>query len=146
MQALQEAIVASIERRIDLDMNADAAWAVLRDFGNAAAVFSGVLTDCRCLGAVRVVTFANGRQITERLITLDDAHRRLVYAVLDGAFSHHCASMQIEPRGPGCAFVWISHFIPDNLSTMVEPLVEAGCQALQRNLPALAARTDHLHA
>lgn len=134
-----ERAMATIERRIDLDIDANQAWAVLRDFGNAARVFAGVLTDCQRLGSTRVVTFSGGHSVTERLITLDDRRRRLVYAVLDGAFSHHCASMQIEQREGGCAFVWVSDFIPDRAADMVQPLVEAGCEALQRNLPRLVA-------
>jgi hypothetical protein len=35
--------------------------------------------------------------------------------------------------------VWVSDFIPDGAAAMVQPLVDAGCQALQRNLPRLAA-------
>jgi hypothetical protein len=131
--------LATIERRITLPLDADAAWALLRDYGNAAALFAGVLTDCQRVADTRVVTFAGGSRITERLITLDDSRRRLVYAVLDGGFSHHCASMQIEAQAGGSTFVWISDFIPDTAGAIVEPLMEAGCQALLRNLPMLAA-------
>jgi hypothetical protein len=131
--------MATIERRVELDIDADRAWAVLRDFGNAASLFADVLTDCQRVGNTRVVTFAGGRCITERLITLDDDRQRLVYSVLDGAFSHHNASMRIERRDGGCAFLWVSDFIPDEAAALVQPLVDAGCQALLRNLPRMAA-------
>jgi hypothetical protein len=47
--------------------------------------------------------------------------------------------MRIEQREGGCTFVWVSDFIPDGIAGMVQPLVDAGCEALQRNLPRLAA-------
>lgn len=48
--------------------------------------------------------------------------------------------MQIEQRGG--AFVWVSDFIPDGAAAIVQPLMDAGCQALQRKLPRLAAATQ----
>jgi hypothetical protein len=131
--------MATIERRIDLDMDGARAWALLRDFGNADALFAGVLSGCGRMGSTRVVTFVSGFSVTERLITLDDARRRLVYSVLDGVFALHSSSMAIEDRVGGCTFVWTSDFIPDEAAPQVQPLVDAGCQALQRNLPHLAA-------
>jgi hypothetical protein len=59
--------------------------------------------------------------------------------VVEGGFSHHSASMQIVPDGEGrCRFVWISDFLPNAAGAMVGPLMEAGAQALKRNLEAAA--------
>ena len=126
--------MATIRREAELAIDADRAWAALRNFGGAAQLFAGVLTDCRRSGDTRTVTFANGLVVTERLVTLDDASRRVVYSVLDGPFSLHSASMQIAPRDGGSTFVWISDFLPDEAAASVAPLVEAGCAAIRRNL------------
>ena len=40
----------------------------------------------------RVVTFANGLVVHERIVDVDDDARRLAYTVLDGPFTHHHAT------------------------------------------------------
>ncbi|HEY4113296.1 MAG TPA: SRPBCC family protein [Rhizomicrobium sp.] len=136
--------MASIRREVSVDIPAASAWSALADFGNAGALFAGVLTKCRRIGDVRMVTFANGRQIAERLVALDNGARRIVYTALNGTFSHHSASMQIVEDGPACKFVWTSDFLPDEAAANVAPLVEAGCRAIKQNLEQAfqpAART-----
>jgi hypothetical protein len=126
--------MASIHRDIQIACDADQAWDKLREFGAAARLFPGVLTDCREDSGVRTVTFANGMTVQERLVTRDDAQRRLVYAVLNGSFMHHSAAMQIIPAPPGARFVWTSDFLPDEAASSVEPLVDAGCTAIKHVL------------
>jgi hypothetical protein len=103
------------------------------DFANAAALFAGVLTKCHRIGNVRMVTFASGRKVAERLIAVDHDERRIAYIVLNCMFSHHNASM-IVANGPACKFVWVSDFRPDEAAANVAPLVEAGCRAIKQNL------------
>ena len=126
--------MASIRREVIVDIPAASAWSLLADFVNAGALFAGVLTRCRRIGDVRMVTFANGRKIVERLVALDNSERRIVYTALNGALSHHSASMQIVEDGPACKFVWVSDFLPDEAAANVAPLVEAGCRAIKQNL------------
>jgi hypothetical protein len=127
--------MASIHRDEIIQVPADKAWAALRDVGNPHFVFAGVLVDGRIEGDIRTVTFANGMVVRERIVDVDDASRRVAYTVIDGMFEHHSASMQIVAEGEGrCRFVWISDFLPDEHRELVAPLVEAGAQALVRNL------------
>ncbi len=100
----------------------------------ALRAFAGVLTDVTLDGDVRVVTFANGNVVRERIVTVDDERMRIAYHVVGGRFEHHHASMQIVPDGETrCRFVWISDFVPDAPRIFVEPLVDAGCVAIARN-------------
>lgn len=126
--------MATITCEISLRSGAAASWAALRDFGAAGELFAGVLVDCRRNGDRRTVTFANGLVVTEWLVTIDDTERRLVYAVTDGPFTQHSASMQITPEDEGCRFAWISDFLPDELRDDLVPLAEAGCDAFRRNV------------
>jgi hypothetical protein len=128
--------MATIRREVELAIDADRAWAQLRDFGKAGELFAGVLTGCRRAGDVRTVTFANGIEVSERLLSTDEQDRRLVYTVLDGPFSQHRASMQITARRDGCTFIWISDFLPDETAATTLPLIEAGCRAIKRNIDA----------
>jgi hypothetical protein len=111
------------------------AWAALRRVDRAHILFSPVLVDGAMEGDIRTVTFANGRAVRERIITVDEQRRRIAYSVLGDMFEHHSASMEILPVDEtSCRFVWISDFLPEERSETVQPLVEQGSRALDRNV------------
>src|SRR4051794_32132473 len=100
--------MASIILEATVRAPADAVWRALSEFGAAHRVFSGVLSDCYMDGDTsRVVTFASGLVVRERLIDIDQARRRIAYTVTSGGFEHHGASMRIVPDGDdACRFIW----------------------------------------
>ena len=127
--------MTTLYRECVLDLPAADAWAVLRDPLGAGRAFAGVLVDVKLEGDVRRVTFASGNIVEERIVAVDDERMRIAYTVVGGRFEHHHASMQIAPgEGGRCRFVWISDFLPDAARSFVEPLVDAGCAAIARNL------------
>ncbi|PVX71620.1 SRPBCC family protein [Paraburkholderia unamae] len=127
--------MATLYRDIPVETAAEDAWAALRDPANVARVFAGVLIDVRTENELRWVTFADGTVIEERMIAVDDAHMRIAYTVVGGRFEHHHATVQVVAQTPQqCRVVWISDFKPDERASAVEPLMDAGCAALKRNL------------
>jgi hypothetical protein len=127
--------MATLYREIPVDSSAEDAWAALRDPAGVDRVFAGVLIDARMEKDVRWVTFADGTVIEERVIAVDDTHKRLAYTVGGGRFEHHHATLQVLADTPErCRVVWISDFTPGERAAMVEPLMDAGCAALKRNL------------
>ena len=134
--SVTEAGMTSIVREVEIAVPVETAWAALRDFGGAARLFAGILVDCREAEGERRVTFANGLAVRERLVAVDESRRRLAYTVLDGPFSHHHASMEVEPAGRSTRFRWTSDFLPDAAAAQVTPLIDAGCTAIRRNLEA----------
>lgn len=126
--------MASIIKEIELDISPEAAWAMLREVGAADKAFRPVLTASRLDGQVRTVTFANGMVVKEQIVDVDEARRRVAYAVIEGAFSHHSASMQVIDRGAGrCCVLWISDLLPNEAAPTVRDLVEQGSAALRAN-------------
>lgn len=131
--------MASLVQDVSVAVPAGRAWAALREVGQAHKLFADVLVDGRSDGDIRTVTFAGGQVVTEQIVDVDEGRMRVAYYVVEGGFSHHSASMQIVPEGEQrCRFVWISDFLPNEASAMVEPLMEAGAQALKHNLEAAA--------
>ena len=129
--------MATVIKEIELEASAGKAWALLRDFGAAHLAFPGVLTDSRLDGDVRSVTFANGQVVRERIVTIDDARRRLAYGVIEGRFRHHSASIEVIAAGPqNCRVIWTGDFLPDEAAGVVAPLFELGAAALRRALTA----------
>jgi hypothetical protein len=77
--------------------------------------------------------------VREQIVDVDQAARRVAYAVVGGAFSHHGASMQVIPDGDGCRFVWVSDFLPEETGPMVAGLTAQGVEALAGVVKAAVA-------
>ena len=130
--------MASVWIEETLERSADHAWPLLRDVGSADKAFPGVLVAAHLDGDIRSVTFASGVVVRERIVAIDDDRRRIAYAVIEGRFSHHSASMQILPDGPSrCRFIWISDVLPNESAALVRSLAEAGTAAFKRTVEAL---------
>ncbi len=127
--------MASIHKEALIAAAAEEVWAALRDVGNVHRLFPGVLVDARLEGGTRVVRFADGLVVRERIVAVDDGRRRVAYAALLEGLIHHSASMQVFTEGrEGCRFVWISDVLPDEAAAAIAPLVEQGTAAMQRRL------------
>ncbi len=110
--------MASIRKELSLDASAGSVWSAVRDFGALhRRLAPGFVVDAKMDGDARIVTFANGNTARERLVTLDDEARRLVYAVVSERVTHYNASVQVLSDGDGrCRLVWMIDFLPDQLA------------------------------
>ena len=132
--------MATIRHEQPIAVPAEKAWEMLRQPELADQLFSPVLVGCTMQDDVRTVTFANGLVVSEQIITIDDADRRLAYHAMGEMFEQHSASMQIIPVDDGnCRFIWISDFLPEDRAETVQPLVTQGSNALAQNIQARAA-------
>jgi hypothetical protein len=133
--------MAAIHHEVSVAVDAKEAWAALRQVGRAHQLFAPVLTDGRLEGEVRTVTFANGMVAREQILDIDDARKRVAYAVVEGpGLAFHHASMQVLDDGPGrCRFYWITDFLPSEAAGAITPLIESGSAALKKNLEASRA-------
>jgi hypothetical protein len=124
--------MASIYKDILVDAPAEDVWAAVRDVGGEAKLAPSFVTASKVEGDVREITFANGRQARERIIDVDDARRRIAYAVIESQMTHHSASMQVVPEGPErCRVIWIADLLPNELATLVGPMMQAGLDGLK---------------
>lgn len=128
--------MASIHIESPVAVSADTAWRALRRVDRADELFAPVLDAANMHGDVRTVHFANGPQLHERIIDVDESARRVAYSVLDSpGLTYHHASMQIVEDGPQrCRFVWTTDFLPAESAPNLRPVIEAGTKALKANL------------
>jgi hypothetical protein len=128
--------MASIHKEMAIEVSPEQAWAALRRVGDAHRLFAPVLTNAQLDDDVRTVRFANGMVLQERILDIDDERRRVAYTALNGpGMTYHHASMQVVAAGPGrCVFVWITDFLPRQMSDTLTPLIEQGTKALKSNL------------
>ena len=128
--------MASITREIRIDAKPDDAWAALRDVGAIhRRLAPGFVTDVVLEEGARVVTFGSGLVARERIVTIDDEARRVVWSVVGGQMSHHNASAQVFPDGPaGTRFVWIADLLPDEAAPAITQMIEQGLDVIRRHL------------
>jgi len=127
--------MASITKDFPVAVDADTAWAALRDVGRPHLLFRGVLTDARLDGDERVVTFANGMVVRELIVEVDDAARRLAYSVVDGPFTHHHATFTVRAEADGTSRIeWVADLLPDDVAPMVDDLMDQGAAAAAATL------------
>jgi hypothetical protein len=137
----EETIMASIYKDIPLDARADDVWAAVRDYGAVhQRVAPGFVTDCRLDGDARIVTFANGNMARELLVTMDEARKRLVYAVISERVKQHSASIQIVADGENRSrMIWITDVLPNEIAPYIDGQMDLGAAAMQKNFRRDAA-------
>ena len=128
--------MASIRKEIGVKLGPDEVWSVLADVGAVhTRLARGLVTATTLEGNERVVTFSNGQVARERIVTVDGAARRLVYAVVGGRFAHHSASFEVCDGPAGTTtLVWLADVWPDDQATGLDVMMELGVQAIERTL------------
>jgi len=128
--------MASIRREILVDAAPDRVWDALRDVGRIhERLVKGFVTDCRLEGDTRVVTFANGMTLRERIVDVDDGQRRVAWSAVGEPFAHHNASVQaFDVGGGGTRLVWIADLLPHALAGTIAPLIDQAMAAMKRTL------------
>jgi carbon monoxide dehydrogenase subunit G len=128
--------MATIHREIHIAARPETVWNAVRDVGNIhERLCPGFVTGCRMEGeGARIVTFGNGMQVKELIVTLDDKARRLVWSAVGGRLSHHNASMQIFADGEGARAVWIADLLPGALEGAIAGMIDQGMAAMKETL------------
>lgn len=126
--------MATVRKEFRSARSADEVWAVLRKFEAVHEMAPGFVTATKMEpSGARLVTFANGTEIREWLVSSDDAGRRLVYAILDHPkIQHYSASAQVVEDGAGSRFIWTVDFLPDGMAGMQNASMEAGIAAMAK--------------
>ena len=128
--------MASIRREFTVDAPAGKIWEAIRDVGAVhTRLARGMVRDTRVEGDCRIVTFANGEVVRERIVGIDDRSRRLAYAVVGWRTTHHNASFEVvDDGGSRSRVIWTTDLLPDGVAELVEALMEQGSAAIKRTL------------
>lgn len=117
--------MASIFKSADLNVSADAAWAVVERFMRADIRVFSFIEEIRIDGDVRTVVSVGGTlEQPERNVTVDADRRYASYTLLASPFwtgEFHHASMRVIDTGDGrCRFEWITDVAPDTWKAKLE--------------------------
>ena len=118
--------MGSIYAEARIDRPAEDVWAEVRDVGGVANVLD-IVTTSSADGDVRSCTMASGNELTEKILSVDDEHRRVGYMVTEGLpVEQHAASMQVFPEGgDACTVRWITDIKPDAMAEQLAPMLQA---------------------
>jgi len=130
--------MATLNKQIALDTGAANAWSAIRDFGQVhTRVAPGFLTKLEMDKGDRVLTFFNGLEARERLVTVDDEQSRLVYSVVEGRPTHYNAAVQVFPEGDGRSrVIWTIDILPNELGPTVGGMMEHALPIMKKTLEA----------
>jgi carbon monoxide dehydrogenase subunit G len=130
--------MASIHREIQVEVPAEIVWDAIRDVGAIhTRLAPGFVVDTRLEEGARVVTFGSGVVARELIVDVDDAARRLAWAVVGGRMTHHNASLQVFADGKGRSrVVWIADLLPNEVAGYIAGMIEQGMAVMKKTLEA----------
>ena len=71
--------------------------------------------------------FITGMVLRERLVTLDDERRRLVWSIVDGPYNHHNGAVEVfADEDGGCRLVWTADLLPDREAERTSEFMDQG--------------------
>jgi len=134
--------MATLHKEIVVAAPVDQVWDAIRDVGALhTRLVPGFVVDTRLEGEVRVVTFGNGMTAREPIVSIDDARRRLAWAVVGGRATHYNAVMQVtaDPGNAGGTRVgWTIDLLPGELAPAIGGMQDQGLAKLRETLEAAA--------
>jgi hypothetical protein len=132
----KEVHMATIRKELRIARAPGEVWDVFRDVGAIhTRLARGFVTDTKLEEGARMVTFANGMMARELIVTVDDAARRLAYAVVDSPnLKHHSASFQVFEDGAGSRIVWTADLLPDAAAATIGGMMDAGVESMRTTL------------
>ena len=128
----------SLRKEITIAAPAEDVWSAVRDFGAVhRRVARGFIVDCKLDGDARIVTFANGGEARELLVSLDDDSRRLVYAITNERIAHYNAAVQVFDEGAGRSrVVWTIDLLPSGIEGYIDQRMDEAVLAMKATLGA----------
>ena len=130
--ACEALIMATTHAEAQIARDADEVWNVFGDFQGIKTWFPG-LQEVKPDGPdVRLITMGPGMDITETLLSRDDANRTLTYSVASALLNanKYETTIAVKPTDGGCLATMDAVLDPDNLAEFIGPVYETAVQGL----------------
>lgn len=123
--------MAGITKTIPAAAGSKVAWKKISDIG-AVDKLVDMIASCSLDGDVRTCTLPDGQTIKERVITVDEDVKRVVYTVTEGPLpmEFHCASVQVVEEDNQTNVVWIVDVKPDELAAPLSEMMDGAAQSM----------------
>jgi carbon monoxide dehydrogenase subunit G len=128
----EEVVMATIRKEVQIDASPQHVWDALRDIGALhTRLAPGFVVDTRMDDNARIVTFGNGMVAREDIVSVDDAARRVAWAIVGQQFHHFNGAAQVLDDDGGARFVWVTDVLPDELAANVDAMMGAGIAVIK---------------
>jgi uncharacterized protein YndB with AHSA1/START domain len=124
--------MATTHAEVHIARDADEVWKVFGDFQGIKTWFPG-LTDVQPKGAdVRIISMGPGMEITETMLSRDDAARTLTYSVASELLNanKYETTITVTASDGGCTATMDAVLDPDTLADLIGPVYENAVQGL----------------
>jgi uncharacterized protein YndB with AHSA1/START domain len=129
--------MSTIRKEVEIHASPERVWEALSDVGALhTRLAAGFVTDTRMEGDARVVTFANGMVVREEIVAVDNAARRVAWAIVGQQFHHYNGAAQLFDHADGTRLVWTTDLLPDELTQNVDEMMTAGIAAIKKTIEA----------
>ena len=130
--------MGSIIKRLGLDRDADTVWSIVRDFEQPDRFVPGFVTKLAASPTERILQFSNGTIALERLVTLSDKERRLVYSIIGGRASHYNSALEVRQCVDHTSeLIWTIDVLPDELIPYIEENMNRAAAIMEQSLNAV---------
>lgn len=132
--------MASIRKEITVRASVEQVWDAIRDVGALhTRLVPGFVLNTELESGARIVTFANGAVVHERIVSIDNAARRLVWSATGNLLTHHNGSAQVTEEPDGSArVIWMADLLPDTAVATIDQMMDQGMAAMHAALNQLA--------
>lgn len=133
--------MATITKEVEIHASPEQVWDALRDVGALhSRLAAGFVVDTRMEGNARVVTFGNGVVVREDIVAVDEAARRVAWAITGQQFHHYNGAAQVFDHPTGTRFAWTTDLLPDEAAPHVEEMMAAGIAAIKKTIESEGGR------
>lgn len=131
--------MSTIRKHIDVDASAAKVWDVVRDVGAVHTRFApGFVVNTELEPGARLVMFANGMKVRERIVAVDEQLRRVAYSASSERIAHHNASFEVVPLPDDrTRLVWTADVLPESAAELVGSMMEQGSAVILSTLGKL---------
>ena len=127
--------MATIRKEIEIHASPQRVWEALSDVGALhTRLAAGFVAETRMEGNERIVTFANGMVAREEIVAVDDAARRVVWAIVGQQLHHNNGAAQQFDHPKCTRLVWTTDLLPDELAPNVDAMMTAGIAAIKKTI------------
>ncbi|MFT3927161.1 MAG: SRPBCC family protein [Myxococcales bacterium] len=127
--------MATVEQEIFIDVPREVVWDAVRDVGALhTRLVPGFVVDTKLEGDSRLVTFGNGMQVREPILSVDGERFRLAWGAEGGALTHYNAGLQLFAEHGGTRVVWTSDLLPHAMADQVSGMQREGLRVMKQTL------------
>lgn len=132
--------MGTVCKRVVLDADVETVWDAVRDFARVERLVPGFVTTLAASPVQRVVQFRDGNTAIERLVSVDEDARRLVYSVVGGRTMHNNSALELQStEGGQTILVWTVDALPDEIVPYLDANMDQAIVAMRTALESRCA-------